>query len=646
MTSSWLSPAQLAGLVKVGDVLVPGEGDLPSLSASNCAAAADRLFAHMAPGDRDAVRIVLGVFRWLPRPVLYAIFWLTSRHRVAPEPLARVLRLVNLGVKGIVMTLYWSDVGEGRSVREAIGWDATIVETELQAAATPRVEPVPVPEEPPPSSAAADAFARARGGLASLGRLTLAERLTHIARLQDVILAQREEIVDRIQHDTGKSRSDALISEIFGVLDNLAWLQKFGPKHLADHKQHTGIALMGKTSWTWYEPLGTILVISPWNYPFYQAIVPIAQAFVCGNTVVYKPSEWTPLEGLVEELLESAGFAPNWVRVVYGDGSVGADLVDQRPEKIFFTGSTRTGKKILTQAGPLMVPVELELGGKDPMIVFDDVNVDRAAAGAAWGALTTTGQSCTSVERLYVQEPIYDRFREALVRDVNRLRQEIDRDGDADIGAMTTDFQVKIVARHIADAEAKGARILTGDEWDRASRLIPPIVLDRVTDDMLVAREETFGPVIPLMPFRTEEEVVRRANDSEYGLTASVWTHDLKRAKRVSRALTAGGVSINNVMATEANPALPFGGVKQSGFGRYKGEHGLHAFCNVKSVLVDKDSAKIEANWYPYTREKYRLFTDMMVHLFGRSPLKLLHFALAGMKLEKYSKQAAKDGGR
>ncbi len=646
MTSHWLSPAQLAGLVKVGDVLVPGEGDLPSLSASNCAAAADRLFAHMAPGDRDAVRRLLTVFRWLPRPVLHAIFWLTSRHRVAPEPIARALRLVNLGVKGIVMTLYWSDVGEGRSVHEAIGWDPRIVETELQAASTPRVEPVPVPEEAPPGSAAVDAFAGARRGLASLRRLALADRIACVARLQDVILAQREEIIDRIQQDTGKSRSDALISEIFGVLDNLAWLAKFAPKHLGDHKQHTGLALMGKTSWTWYEPLGTILVISPWNYPFYQAIVPIAQAFVCGNTVVYKPSEWTPLEGLVEELLGSAGFAPNWVRVVYGDGSVGADLVDQRPEKIFFTGSTRTGKKILAQAAPLMVPVELELGGKDPMIVFDDVNVDRAAAGAAWGALTTTGQSCTSVERLYVQEPIYDRFREALVRDVNRLRQEIDRDGDADLGAMTTDFQVKVVARHLEDAEGKGARVLTGDEWDRASRLVPPIVLDRVTDDMLVAREETFGPVIPLMPFRTEDEVIRRANDSEYGLTASVWTHDLERAKRVSRALAAGGVSINNVMATEANPALPFGGIKQSGFGRYKGEHGLHAFCNVKSVLVDKDSAKIEANWYPYTREKYRLFTDLMVNLFGRSPLRLARFALAGLRLERYSKQAAKDGGR
>jgi hypothetical protein len=159
----------------------------------------------MAPGDRDAVRIVLGVFRWLPRPVLYAIFWLTSRHRVAPEPLARVLRLVNLGVKGIVMTLYWSDVGEGRSVHEAIGWDARVVETELEAAATPRVEPVPVPEEPPPASAAADAFARARRGLASLGRLSLADRLVCLARLQDAILAQREEIVDRISRTPGRA---------------------------------------------------------------------------------------------------------------------------------------------------------------------------------------------------------------------------------------------------------------------------------------------------------------------------------------------------------------------------------------------------------------------------------------------------------
>src|SRR5262249_5944476 len=275
--------------------------------------------------------------------------------------------------------------------------------------------------------------------------------------------------------DWGKRRCGAPISECCGVLDNLAWLEARAPRGLADHKQHTPLALMGKTSWTWYQPLGTILVISPWNYPFYQAIVPIACAFAAGNAVVYKPSEWTPLEGLVEDLLAEADFAPNWVQVVYGDGAVGAKLVEQKPDKIFFTGSTRTGKKILAQAAAHLIPVELELGGKDAMIVFDDVNLRRAASGAAWGGLTCTGQSCTSVERLYVQRSIHDAFRAALVDEVARMKQETDRDGDADIGSMTTDFQVEIVARHVADAKAKGAEFLTGGEWDGRARAIPPM---------------------------------------------------------------------------------------------------------------------------------------------------------------------------
>jgi aldehyde dehydrogenase (NAD+) len=655
MRPETLTAGQLAGLLKVGDLMVPGDGDLPSFSASGCAQHADRMFAHMNASDRDGLTLLLGVFRFLPGIVLRAILRLTDKHRAFPEPIAAGLRMVGMGVKGAVMTLYYSGLDADRTILRAIKWDAKVVERPSESATLEGMGPIgpigPIgspstdhaASAPPEQDVAPQAMRRARQGAESLRRIGLAERLRHIGLLREIVLRRREEIVDRIQRDTGKSRSDALISEIFGVLDNLAWLEAHAAKALADRKQHTPLALMGKTSWTWYEPLGTILIISPWNYPFYQAIVPITCAVAAGNTVLYKPSEWTPLEGLVEDLLAEAQFAPNWVQVVYGDGAAGAALVEQRPDKVFFTGSTRTGRKILAQAAPHLIPVELELGGKDAMIVFDDVTVARAAAGAAWGALTTTGQSCTSVERLYVQRSIYEPFKDELVRQVRQLKQATDRDGDADLGAMTTDFQVRIVAAQVADAKAKGAVFLTGADWDGASRMIPPMVVDGITDDMKLAGEETFGPIIPLLPFDSEDEVIRRANDSEYGLTASVWTKDLARAARVSRALAVGGVSVNNVMATEANPALPFGGVKNSGFGRYKGEHGLHAFCNVKSVLVDKDSAKIEANWYPYTSEKYRRFTILTVALFGERGLKrLVKFALAGLKLERYANQAAK----
>ncbi len=643
MSAPSLSRLQLTGLRRVGNILIPGDGELPSFAASASAAQIDRMLPHMSDSDRAGVQFLLALCGVLPRPLVRGLLALSERHRSAPEPIATALRMINIGLKGVVMTLYYSDVGTG-GVFDRIGWDAKVVETRPEGSASPAVPPLPAPVEVPVAEPAVAAFARARAGAQSLRRLSVAERLQPIAELRRIILRRREEIIDRIQRDTGKSRSDALISEIFGVLDNLAWLEKYAAKALKDRKQPTPLALMGKTSWTWYEPLGTILVISPWNYPFYQAIVPIACAFAAGNTVVYKPSEWTPLEGLVEDLLAEAQFAPNWVQVVYGDGAVGTRLIAQKPEKIFFTGSTRTGKAILARAAEHLIPVELELGGKDPMIVFDDANIQRAAAGAAWGALTTTGQSCTSVERLYVQEGIYEPFKAALVKEVARMVQAVDRDGDADVGAMTTDFQVKIVADHVADAKAKGAVFLTGAEWDGTSRLVPPMVVDRVTPDMLLAHAETFGPLIPLLPFKTEDEVVRLANQSEYGLTASVWTKDGARATRVSRALEAGGVSINNVMATEANPGLPFGGVKQSGFGRYKGEHGLHAFCNVKSVLIDKDSAKIEANWYPYTKEKYRLFSDLTVNLFSDGLGAFVKFAIAGLKLERYSNKAAKKG--
>lgn len=485
---------------------------------------------------------------------------------------------------------------------------------------------------------------RAREAQTAIAALSVQERLSHLAQLRATILARREEIIDRVRAETHKSRSDILMSEMFGALDVIAWLEKNAEDVLADERVPTPLTLMGKKSHIWYEPRGVVFVISPWNYPFFQAIVPIAAALAAGNAVVYKPSEHTPLEGLVESLLEDAAIAPNWVQIVYGDGAVGADVIDQRPDYVMFTGSAATGRKIMAQASQYLIPVELELGGKDPMIVFEDVDIERTARGAAFGALTATGQSCTSVERLYVHESIHDEFVDALVAHVETLTQADSDDRDNDLGAMTVDFQVAKVAEHVADAKARGARLRTGADWDGTSALVPPIVLTDVPDDALAVTDETFGPTIPVLRFSDEAEVVQRANDTEFGLTASVWSADTERAERVARALRCGGVSINNVMATESTPALPFGGVGESGFGRHKGAEGLRSFCNVKSVIADKDGKKIEPNWYPYTEKKYAKFTAMMLAWFSDSPAKLAKFGLLGTRLENYSQKAKRKG--
>lgn len=481
----------------------------------------------------------------------------------------------------------------------------------------------------------AELFAKARAQSQRLQQTSLAERLAAIRKVRDAIFAQQEWIVERVMAETGKCRTDALVSEVLGVLDYMDWLLAKAPKILGDEKVATPIALLGKKSRIYYEALGTVLIISPWNYPFHISMTTIVAALAAGNSVVFKPSEVTPLQGVIESLMQASPLLQDAVQVAYGSGVTAQRLIDQRPAKIFFTGSARTGKKILAQAAPHLIPVDLELGGKDAMIVFDDVNIERTVAGCLWGGFTNAGQSCTSVERVLVQRGIYDAFVETLTREAARLVVNAGDHGDADMGGITADFQYEIIAKQVQDAIDAGASLLCGGQGlgDGQNFYLPTILAD-VPVDQPVWQDETFGPVLVVSVFDHEEDAIALANAGPYGLSASVWSKDLVRADRVARALDVGAVSVNNVMLTEGNPNLPFGGAKQSGFGRVKGAEGLRGMARSKAVIIDKQSAKIEANWYPYTQAKYQLFRQFIGALFGKGWQRWIRFAVSGTRLE------------
>lgn len=473
-----------------------------------------------------------------------------------------------------------------------------------------------------------------------LQQFTVKQRAAEIKKVISYIKNNKESICDRIISDTGKSRTDALVSEVIGVLDNLHWNANHAHKILKSTTVSTPITLLGKKSYIIQEPYGTVLIIAPWNYPFHIAITFIVSAFLAGNSIIFKPSEHTPLTGLIEEICSVSNLLKQNVSVIYGSGVTAEKLIDEKPDKIFFTGSTRTGKAILKKASQYIIPVDLELGGKDAMVVFPDVNIKRTVAGALWGGLTNAGQSCTSVELLFIHTDIFDSFVTQLKEEVQQLITNTGDKGDADIGAMTTDFQLDIVKQQLDDAIEKGAKVIIGgNTFNEKGRFFPPTLVTNINEDMQIFKEETFGPVIMLLPFSEEQQLITMVNQLPYGLSASVWSRDIKRAKEIANHLQVGAVSINNVMLTEGNPALPFGGVKQSGFGRAKGKEGLLAFTRSKSILIDKQSSKIEPNWYPYTRIKYRLFQQLIDALFTPSWLKLFKLAKVGMALESEAKK-------
>jgi acyl-CoA reductase-like NAD-dependent aldehyde dehydrogenase len=359
--------------------------------------------------------------------------------------------------------------------------------------------------------------------------------------------------------------------------------------------------------------LGVIGVISPWNYPFLLSMNPVVTALFSGNGAVLKPSEYSPYSGLlVEELARDAGLPDGLVQVIIGGGETGEALVRSGVDKLFFTGGSVTGRKVLEAAAENLTPVILELGGKDAAIVLEDADLERAARGIVWGAFQNAGQTCLSVERVFVVEDVYDAFiREVLAR-VREI--VVGSAGDVDMGPMTTPEQLLKVEELLGDAVGRGAAVLTGGErTDPASNVFLPTVLGDLDPNARVLLDETFGPILPIVPVKDAEEALHRANETAYGLSASVWTGNRRVGLALAARLKAGGVCVNDALAHYAVPGLPFGGVGESGYGRSKGLEGLGELTRTRSVLVDRLGMRREPWWFPYSKGTEALLEAAMI---------------------------------
>jgi succinate-semialdehyde dehydrogenase/glutarate-semialdehyde dehydrogenase len=464
-----------------------------------------------------------------------------------------------------------------------------------------------------------DAVARARKAQGEWAALSFGERGHFLERASRLLAARQAEFVDRIVAETGKPRAEALSTEILLACDGLQFYAKRARHVLAERRVPVHL-LKTKKLRIVYRPLGVVGIITPWNYPFLLALNPTVQALMAGNSVVLKPSEFTPGSGrLVAELLGAAGLPEGVFNLVEGDGETGAALVEADVDKIAFTGSVATGRRIAEICGRRLVPCTLELGGKDPMIVCEDADLERAARGAVYGAFANSGQVCTSTERVYVVDSVADEFTRKVLEQTRALRQGAE--GEFDVGAMIRPEQLDTVDEHVRDAIAKGARLLAGGRRnpDCEGYFYEPTVLDEVTHEMRIMRDETFGPVLPIMRVRDEGEALAWANDSPYGLNANVWTRNKRRGTRLAKSIASGCVVVNDCMVTYAVTESPFGGIKDSGIGRVNGELGLRGMCHVQSIVIDRTGTRSEPIWFPHSARKVAWMKRALRWIWGTS---------------------------
>jgi len=465
-------------------------------------------------------------------------------------------------------------------------------------------------------SAAVDAaVARARDAALWWARLGFAGRRERLLRWRSVIANRMTELAELINAEGGKPVAEGIV-EIAAAVDHLAFAAKRARKVLGLRRVRSSIPVMEHSAFLEYQPYGVIGVIGPWNYPIHTPLGSISYALAAGNAVVFKPSEYTPAVGqwFVDRFAEIVPEQPV-LQIVQGTGETGAALTASAVDKIAFTGSTATGKKIMAACAPTLKPVLLECGGKDAMIVAEDADVDAAAAAATWGGLTNAGQACVAIERVYAADAVYDEFLRKVVERAGKLT--VSADPGADLGPITMPSQIEVIRRHIDDALNRGGRAVLGGREAVQPPYVHPTILVDVPEDSSAVQEETFGPTLVINRVASGAAAVELANDTKYGLGSSVFSRHQGMA--LARRIRSGMTSINSTLTFAGMPSLPFGGVGDSGIGRIHGDDGLREFARAKAITKRRGPSLIPGTTFDRTQKQVQRIVKVMKILHGRS---------------------------